>query len=222
MTTDPDTADVLFTRGPSFFNRLTCKLTGPASHQALFFDSEYVVEASAESGKIEKVATKEVFDDLKRRQAEWIVFSWIRPEMNPARRARIQIDLCEATLYQRYSYVELPLQVMDTVLNRYILRRPRQGIDAKVFRKLGDIWDKGVICSKTSNMALINNGYVPATSGLAYGSPSDTYRWLMKCQDCVILKYSAGWFDYPGSKKDELGRAALPGLVGVYPWRKSF
>ena len=197
----PDTGDVLFTRGPSFFNRLTCKLTGPASHQATFFDSGHIVEASAQSGKIEKVECNQVFEDLAKRKAEWIIFHWLHPEMTPALRSMIQCDLLEAAEFERYSYIELPLQVMDTVVNRVILRRPRQGLDVRVFRKLGNIWSNGVICSKTSNMALIKNGLIPDSSQLEYGSPSDTYRYLNGATfwSATVLDFSKGWYDFKGA-----------------------
>lgn len=197
----PDTGDVLFTRGNSFFNRLTCKLTGPAAHQATFYDSGYVVEASAQSGRIEKVECNQVFDDLNKRQAEWIIFHWVNPRLNTMSRAMLQCDLLEATAFERYSYIELPLQVLDTVVNQYIFRRPRQGIDARVFRKMGDIWENGVICSKTSNNALIKNGFIPKSSNLEYGSPSDTYRYLKQRinSDVIVLDYSKGWFDFSGA-----------------------
>jgi hypothetical protein len=195
----PDTGDVLFTRGNSFFNRLTCKLTGPAAHQATFYDSDYLVEASAQSGRIEKVECNQVFDELNKRQAEWIIFHWVNPRFNTMSRAMLQCDLLEATAFERYSYIELPLQVLDTVVNQYILRRPRQGIDARVFRKMGDIWENGVICSKTSNNALIKNGFISKSSNLEYGSPSDTYRYLKHRINCevIILDYSKGWFCGP-------------------------
>ena len=216
----PDTGDVLLTRGPSFFNRLTCKLTGPAAHQATFYDVGHIVEASAQSGKIEKVECNQAFADLKKRGAEWIIFKWVRPEMTPALRSMIQCDLLEATKFERYSYIELPLQVMDVVLNRYLLRRQLKGLDAHVFRKLGNIWDNGVICSKTSNMALLKNGLIPKSAQMEYASPSDTYRWLMQNVTCIILDYSPGWFGYPGAKVDEIACTKLPGSWGVIPWSK--
>lgn len=107
----------------------------------------------------------------------------------------------EATEFERYSYIELPLQLMDCVLNRYILRRPLQGLDELVFRKMGNIWENGVICGKTSNRALIKNFFIPTDFGLQYGSPSDTYRYLKDRvnKDVIILDYSKGWFDFNGA-----------------------
>jgi hypothetical protein len=197
----PITGDVLFTRGPSFFNRLTCKLTGPASHQAIFYDQGYIVEASAQTGRIERVECNQVFSELAERKAEWIVFHWVRPPMNECLKAMVQCDLLEAAHFERYSYIELPLQVMDCVINRYVLRRPLQGLDTRVFRKLGDIWENGVICSKTSNNALIKNGFIQKSTELEYGSPSDTYRYLKSRvnTDVMILDYSKGWFDFSGA-----------------------
>ena len=75
-----------------------------------------------------------------------------------------------------------------------------------VFRKLGDIWNNGVICSKTSNRALINCGLIPVGSGLEYGSPSDTYRYLLSLiriestsSAVVIVDHSDGWFKQNGA-----------------------
>lgn len=197
----PVTGDVLFTRGNSFFNRVTCKLTGPASHQATFYDSEHIVEASAQSGRIEKVECNQVFEELNKRKAEWVIIHWVQPPLTPSLKIKLQCDLMETVEFERYSYLELPLQVVDAVLNRYILRRPLQGFDARVFRKLGDVWDNGVICSKTSNHALIKNGYMPKSTGLEYGSPSDTYRHLKSRlnKDVIVLDYSKGWFDFSGA-----------------------
>jgi hypothetical protein len=56
-----------------------------------------------------------------------------------------------------------------------------------------------VICSKTSNRALINVGLIAKDTGLEYGSPSDTYRYLLyECGHAVILKHSKGWFGHHG------------------------
>ena len=197
----PNTGDVLFTRGTSFLNRFTCKLTGPASHQAIFYDSGHIVEASAQTGRIERVECNLVFSELAERKAEWIVFHWERPPINECLKAMIQCDLLEASQFERYSYIELPLQVMDSVINRYILRRPLQGLDTRVFRKLGDIWENGVICSKTNNNVLIKNGFIPKSTDLEYGSPSDTYRYLKSRlkSHVMILNYSKGWFDFSGT-----------------------
>jgi hypothetical protein len=113
----------------------------------------------------------------------------------------VQCDLLEAVQFERYSLIELPLQVADCVINRYIMRRPLQGLDTRFFRKLGDVWENGVICSKTSNNALIKNKLIPESSGLEYGSPSDTYRYLKGRvnTEVIILDYSKGWFDFSGA-----------------------
>ena len=197
----PETGDILFTRGSSLFNRLTCRVTGPAAHQATFYDSGYVVEASAQSGRIEKVECNQVFMDLAQRNAEWIIFRWVNPPVFGSLKTKIQCELLEATEFERYSYIELPLQMLDAAINKWILRRGIKGWDVAAFRKLGDTWNEGVICSKTSNRALINCGLIPTASGLEYGSPSDTYRYLKSRvgKDIVILEKSSGWFDFNGA-----------------------
>jgi len=212
-----DTGDVLFTRGTSIFNRLSCWVTGPAAHQATVYDPHSIVEADIDSRKIVKRSLKEKLDKARAAGSEWIIFHWLT-DMDKAARINMQLDMQEAMTFEKYSLFELPLQVVDSFVN-WMRGKPRQGYDAYVFRRLGGLWDNGVICSKTSNRVLIRAGLVPKSSGLEYASPSDTYRYLMRCEDCVVLECSPGWFDYPGSKKDELGRAALPGLLGRYPWR---
>lgn len=212
----PKTGDVLLTRGHSALNAITCWATGPAAHQETFFDSRTTVGAIKGKG-IVQTRFDEFVKAAQIEQREWIVFHWPEQFSN-GQVWRMKYDMLEAMEFQRYSTLELPLQFIDALWAK-LLRKPRQGLDAIVFRRLGRIWDNGVICSKTSNRVLIKAGLIPVESGLEYGSPSDTYRWLMRCERCVVLQCSPRWFDYPGAKKDELGRAALPGLLGRYPWR---
>ena len=195
----PDTADVLFTRSPGWMSRITCAVTGMASHQATFYDGANLVEANIDSGRIERVSWFAKLSGMQASNTEWISFRWIRPTLTPDVRRAVQLDLDEAMTFERYSKLELPLQALDSLLNRTILRRPRQGLDAAVFRRLGDIWQRGVICSKTSNRALTRNGFIPVDSGLEYGNPSDTYRWL--CHQTLqiyprvrVCDHSAKWF----------------------------
>jgi hypothetical protein len=137
--------------------------------------------------------------DLERDRSEWIVFHWMNPPMTPCLRAMLQCDLLEATQFERYESIELTLQVLDAVWNRMIRRRALQGYDAAVFRRLGDIWENGVICSRTSNRALINCGLIGLHTDLEYGSPSDTYRYLKTCEDAQVLDHSKGWFKADGA-----------------------
>jgi hypothetical protein len=140
-------------------------------------------------------------EEMRREKAEWIVFHWVTPPVTPILRAKVQCDLQEAMEFEKYSVFELPLQALDTVWNRWIRRRPARGYDAYVFRRLGGLWDNGVICSKTSNRALIRNGFIPKTSGLEYGSPSDTYRYLKtrEGKDVVVIDRSEGWDNAGGA-----------------------
>lgn len=195
-----DTGDTLFTRGQGLFSRLTVALTGPAAHQAIYYDPEHIVEASKRSGKIVQRKATSVFSELEKTGSEWIVFHWVNPPViNPFLRAMIQCDLKEAMEFDRYSTIELPLQAMDVLWNRLIRKQPLQGYDAAVFRKLGDIWQNGVICSKTGNRPLIKARMIPTESGLEYASPSDTYRYFRASRDVVILAHSKGWFKAHGA-----------------------
>lgn len=199
LTRAPDTGDVLLTRGHSMFNRISCRLTGPAAHQATFYSFMEIVEASKQTGRVVKRKREDVFDDLQRDQSEWIVYHFKVPPMAPALRVGIQCDLMEACEFERYSSVELPLQALDVLWNNVVLRRQMRGYDVAVFRRLGDIWDNGVICSKTSNRVLIRNGLVPTDSGLEYGSPSDTYRYLKSCSNVEVIGVSHGWYKQHGA-----------------------
>ncbi len=195
----PDTADVLLTRSASWISAVTCWVTGMASHQATSYDAANLVEANADDGHIDKVAWADKLAAMDADKTEWILFRWIRPVLTDVLRSAVQRDLDETVQFEKYSYLELPLQAADALLNRCILRRPRQGLDSVVFRRLDTIWSKGVICSETSNRALIKNGFIPGDSGLVYGSPSDTYRWL--CHQTLqifppvrVAAHSDGWF----------------------------
>lgn len=197
--TTPDTGDVLFTRASGLASRVTCWFTGMASHQATFFDSTAIVEAKIETGRIEKVPWASRCSAMEIAHTEWIIFHWVFPPLSHWRRAAVQRDLDESVRFEKYSALELPLQGLDVLLNRWALRRPRQGLDAAVFRRMGDLWKNGVICSKTSNRSLIRNGFISGDSGLEYGSPSDTYRYLshQALQINATVKVAAhtpGWF----------------------------
>ena len=198
----PDTGDVLLTRGRSLMNKLTCKITGPAGHQATFYDSKTIVEANMTTGRVVKTGLDDAMLVYDEKGTEWIIY---RPRqvnrrmMGAILRTKIQLDLDEAVEFEKYSALELPLQIIDTVINRWILRRPRQGYDAYIFRRLGRLWDNGIICSKTSNRALIKNGLIPISSGLEYGSPSDTYRYLKQSRHAIVLAFSKGWYDFNGA-----------------------
>jgi hypothetical protein len=212
------TGDVLFTRGTSFFNRATCYLTGPAAHQATCYDSDFIEEADADQDRIVKRLLNPILDNAKKTGREWILFHWVEAP-SPEKIDLMRKAMDEAELFERYSYIELPLQILDSVIAR-LRGKPRFGLDTVIFRRLGNIWKDGVICSKTSNNVLIKGGLIPEDSGLQYASPSDTYRYLIRCDQCVVLECSEGWFNYPGAKKDEIGRQALPGLLRRYPWQK--
>lgn len=194
-----DTADVLFTRSAGWMSEITCRLTGMASHQATSYDATWLVEASIDSGRIEKVLWSEKWGSMQAHGTEWSLFRWLKPTMSRCERYTIQRSLDESIQFERYSKTELILQGADSLLNNVILGRPRQGYDAFVFRKLGDIWKNGVICSKTSNRALIAGDCIPKSSGLEYGSPGDTYRWIthqaiLPARCIALLAHSPGWF----------------------------
>jgi hypothetical protein len=196
-----DAGDVLLTRPRGMASWLTCWATGPAAHQATFFDADSIVEAAIGRGRIVRTPWLAKRKELEDGKGDWIIFHWEFPPMVPMLRTKVQCDLAEAMEFEKYSYLELPLQAFDSLWNRVIRRRQRQGYDAYVFRRMGDIWDNGVICSKTSNRALIRNGFVGKASGLEYGSPSDTYRYLRERvgKEVMVAEHSDGWFNASGT-----------------------
>jgi hypothetical protein len=90
----------------------------------------------------------------------------------------------------RYSWLELPLQLFDGMIAK-VRRRPRKGYDAVVFRRLGGIWKRGVICSKTGNWPLVKEALMPAR--LEYASPDDTWDWTVRSQEWRIAEHSPCW-----------------------------
>jgi len=90
----------------------------------------------------------------------------------------------------KYSRLELPLQLFDGLLSK-VCGSSVYGWDAIVFRKLGDLWKTGVICSKTANRPLVKAGIFPER--LSYGSPDDSYDFVTTSLDWRISSQSPGW-----------------------------
>jgi len=175
---DLQTGDIILTHcTSSWLGRLTLRLSGgPCTHEALVYDPNTIVQAMRAIGKLEKVSfTQFVADQLKDRPAtEWAVY---RPKAPLTAYQVLTIKACldEELQWDRYSVTELFLQAADDLLAR-LLRRPRIGLDVLVFRRLGDVWPNGVICSKAANRPDIKAGLLPEI--MQYGSPNDTWAFI--------------------------------------------
>jgi hypothetical protein len=104
--------------------------------------------------------------------------------------AHIIEEECTKMKNWKYSLWELPLQAADAIFCK-LTGNKKQGWDAIVFRKLGDLWDKGVICSQTANRIYILLNWVPLEA--KYASPEETRRWMAQSSEWVIAETSSGW-----------------------------
>ena len=171
----PDTSDVLFVREPSLLGRVTDWFERePASHQATGYDQSFLVEALPYPHQVSQTPWPMKFKQMADDNAEWILFRFT-PPIGEITRAQVKTAL-------------------DEFINHHLLRRGRRGYDVYVFRRLGNLWKNGVICSKTSNRALIKAGLLPK-SETEFASPGDTYRFLLQSDRAQILGHSTGWFN---------------------------
>lgn len=185
------TGDDFYTRGKSKLNLLTAYMTrakgeGPtlATHQGKFYDSRRIIHALSKKGvhtKLWRVLATE-YDN------EGVEYCILRPPQP------IDIDKAQDLMLEmvgwKYSKLELfLLQPLDALIAKF-RRKQKVGIDAVVFRKLGNIWKKGVICSTTGNRVDIKLGILPEK--YKYASPDDSYDWKINNGWRVIYK-TPGW-----------------------------
>ena len=172
------TGDILLTHCEStFLGRLTLRLSGgPCTHQALAYDSSTIVEAGRAIGKLQWVELGNwiAAGAADKPATEWAIYRRRMP-FTSEQIALIQKCLDEELTWNRYSVAELVLQASDDVLAR-LLNRPRLGLDVVVFRRLGNVWKNGVICSKAANWPLIKVGALPEYE--QYAAPSDTWAYI--------------------------------------------
>lgn len=189
------TGDIILTHCTSnWFSRLSVRICPPATHEAVVRDSATIVGflMSDLKGQLHKLTLAEFAadnaDDVP--PTEWVIYRRRTP-LSAWQIETIQTALDEELSWARYSYAELALQAADGILAK-LLRRPRVGLDVLVFRRLGKLWDHGVICSKSANRPLIKVGLLPDL--LEYASPSDTFDYVQKNIDkWMIVGNSKGW-----------------------------
>lgn len=190
----PDIGDDLFARSSSVFSHMIAWATKArwepttlATHQGKFGSPWYLVHAEPFHGvyQIEWTALQERYE---KRGIEWCILSPPNPPTD-SEREKIRESLY-AMLGWRYSYLELPLQLLDGLIAK-VSRRPHIGIDSVVFRKLGDLWERGVVCSKTANRVDVRLGWLP--NEYAHGSPDDAFDWKM-ANGWKVKEFTEGWF----------------------------
>ncbi|MFA5936564.1 MAG: hypothetical protein WC822_01655 [Candidatus Paceibacterota bacterium] len=209
----------LYVRRPGAVSRViawgtTGRREGPtlATHQGKFCAGEGVIHADKENGCVTRISWEDYHPQLITGGAEYAIIS-----------PMFYISLDEYQKYDelllemlgwKYNIWELPLQLADGLLAK-MLRRPRQGWDAYVFRRFAKLWKTGVICSKTANRVDIKMGWKP--DYLEFGSPDDSWDYDL-AQTCApgtqkwrLAYATAGWFGTTGQAQDI-------GCVGSTVW----
>lgn len=192
----PVLGDDLFTRAPgllwsliAWFTKARRESITLATHQGKFLSATKTVEARRPAVGIWDWPSRQMAMEMQ--GAEWCILTYYR-QNSPAEQTVYERTLQESVGWG-YSELEMPLQALDG-LKAKLWRQPRTGMDAVLFRRLGDIWERGVICSTTANRPDVRLGRLP--QWLAYGAPDDTWdykinhsgqRWKVKACSC-------GWF----------------------------
>lgn len=158
-----------------------------ATHQAKFINRNEIVHAVRPCVKVQSWPV--YLADLVRERAEWcIVDRVVEPTINDC---MVMETMAHEMVGWAYSYLELPLQAMDGLLSK-ILSRDKMGLDVVVFRAIGEIWERGVICSKTGNRIDLRLGWKP--DRLRFGTPDDSYDYVTHSPDWKITEHSPGWY----------------------------
>lgn len=197
---------LLFTRNTTFGSRMIRFFQGIgsvpalASHQAGFITQANGFEARVKLGVVAFTWDRKKKSILHEHQGEYCVLS---PKVPLTDTEMFKFnEYVNQVFTWKYSVLELPLQLADLFLSWITLRRKSFGLSTKafrfmskhpvVFRKLGDLWKEGVICSKTANWPLIKVGKLPKI--LEYASPDETYRYCLESKDWNIEETSENWF----------------------------
>lgn len=188
-TKTPRALDTFYSRSGNIFSRITAWGTqgykeGPtvATHQGKFLTPDVVLHAVYPRVKL--VPWYQI-----KEQNEWCITRYVAPwDYDEGKGIEHLIEM----IGWRYSWMELILQGADGLINK-MRHRKRMGVDAIIFRRLGWLWKKGVICSKTGCRVDIKLGIKP--TWLEYASPDDSLDYeLAHEMDWVIVDHSPGFF----------------------------
>lgn len=191
---EPCIGDVIFTRSSGWLARLTCGITGgKAAHQELIFrvaPEPMVLAADMGMGRMVTWSWEARKEYLAEQRAEWSRWSLKQP-LELLQQTRVLHEAEEQVNTFKYSRGELVLQGIDE-LRELITGKTTQGPDGVWARRLGDLVQTGVICSKAGNMPLIKVGVLPDRA--CYWSPSDTLKHLdVLGGPWVLAEKTNGW-----------------------------
>jgi len=192
---DPDAGNVGFARWPKSIVSKTaifCQSKrgekAKAAHQFLFINEHEVLNASFSlcRASIRILPASEYIRSLNNSGAEYCVLGSAEPPcmdiiQKIEERAKMQLTW-------RYSPFEVGLQALDLARMKLLGSRG-EGWDEVVFRKLGDLWKRGVICSKSGNWILVHLGWVD--DFMAYAYPNQTYLYLRNKWEVKLQ--TGGW-----------------------------
>lgn len=184
-----------YSRGPGIFSLLTAWVTRArregktlATHQFKFRTPETIVHATRR-GVIEQPWAE---------YQTWMIdhgYEYaITERVQPPTIDEVQVVQSELSLMigWKFSSLELLLQAIDGLTSK-LLSRDKMGLDVVVFRRLGDLWEQGVICSKTGNRVDIKLLWKPPI--LEYGSPDDSWDYDASCgSGWAVVFHTPKWY----------------------------
>ncbi len=177
--------DMGFTRGKSLLNKLTLWVGGEnalATHSFKFYNKDQIVQALIKTG----VALWDwgIFREiLAKEEQEYCVLTRTIPLLlEEELRTQFWIETMKGW---QYSKSELVLAFFDSCLSK-IFRK-----NFVCFRKLGDICQTRVICSKVANRPDVKLGYLPRKA--YYWTPQETYTYMLSTGKWQIIETSPHW-----------------------------
>lgn len=190
------TGDVLFVRAPGLFSGLIAWATKGrrepvtlATHQAMFEDCGALVHATGRRG-VHRQTWASYSAECARYGKQWAIVRRVQSLDGPEK-ASVRAALAESVGWH-YSWPELALQLADGILAKLQDQR-RIGLDVLVFRRLGDLWMRGVVCSGTANRPLVRIGALPPE--YRYAAPDDTWDCLYRRNSgWRLVARTPGWF----------------------------
>ena len=182
MIHEPSPHSKLFVRTPSLGSHLIAWATRArregktmATHIASFRTSKMLVHARKRRGVVAEAWQdyKTLLDGMGAQYA--IAERVVQPTLSQEAVMCYWLDRMVKKQW-KYSNLELPLQAIDGLISK-LVSKDKMGLDVILFRKLGDLWQEGVICSKTTNLVEIKAGLLPYK--YEYGTPDDTWDYTV-------------------------------------------
>lgn len=186
-----DTGDIMFTSGPDwmsrwvkFWTRHRGESPSISDHQQLIFEPGTVQSFTLFKGPRD-FTFYDYWADMRKRGDEWIIYRH-SPAPDDLMKSGLRGEMKYAARQWKYSHAELALQALDNLIEKIVGKR------VILFRKLGRLWEKGVVCSTGSNIVLKSTGWLPAFA--RYFSPDDTLDYIIAHpDDWTEVVRSIGW-----------------------------